>query len=215
MNTDLRVYLTLDRLQRQFAAYLSTPTAGRGYVPLEGMSSLIIEIAPGMAIQHVTDTALKAAPELEPGLLVVERQFGVLEVHANAPEKLARAGDAILQFLGLRAEDQLKPELLVMDVIDDITDPHAIIINRSKQASMVLPGDSMLLLELKPALFASYAANEAEKVVPSIRLVEVRMIGAMGRVYLAGTPEDVRAAAAHIQSTLAAVTGRDESKNTA
>ncbi|HET8637059.1 MAG TPA: hypothetical protein VFL96_09445, partial [Acidobacteriaceae bacterium] len=80
MNTDLRVYLTLDRLQRQFAAYLSTPTAGRGYVPLEGMSSLIIEIAPGMAIQHVTDTALKAAPELEPGLLVVERQFGVLEV---------------------------------------------------------------------------------------------------------------------------------------
>lgn len=208
MQTELRVYLTLDRLERQFAAYLSSPTSGRGYVPLEGMSSLILEIAPGLAIERVTDTALKAAPELEPGLLVVERQFGVLEVHADQPTELTRAGEAILASLGLRAEDQLKPEILVMDIVEDITDRHAVIINRNKQASMVLPGESMLLLELVPALFASYAANEAEKAVPGIRLVDLRMIGATGRLYLSGSFEDVHAAAEHIKVKLAAVPGR-------
>ncbi|VTU38380.1 microcompartment protein [Variovorax sp. PBL-E5] len=208
MQNELRVYLTLDRLERQFAAYLSSPTGGRGYVPLEGMSSLILEIAPGLAIERVTDTALKAAPELEPGLLVVERQFGVLEVHADQPADLARAGEAILASLGLRAEDQLKPEILVMDVVEDITDRHAVIINRNKQASMVLPGESMLLLELVPALFASYAANEAEKAVPGIRLVDLRMIGATGRLYLSGSRDDVLAAAEHIKVKLAAIPGR-------
>ena len=212
MQNELRVYLTLDPLQRQFASYLSSPTAGRGYVPLEGMSSLILEIAPGLAIERVTDTALKAAPELEPGLLVVERQFGVLEVHGNDPADLDEAGRAILDSLGLRAEDQLKPQILVMDVVDDITDRHAIIINRNKQASMVLPGESLLLLELVPALFASYAANEAEKVAPGVRLVDVRMIGASGRLYLAGTPQDVRIAAEHIKAILAAVPGRDAAR---
>lgn len=208
MQNELRVYLTLDRLERQFAAYLSSPTGGRGYVPLEGMSSLILEIAPGLAIERVTDTALKAAPELEPGLLVVERQFGVLEVHADQPADLARAGEAILASLGVRAEDQLKPEILVMDVVEDITDRHAVIINRNKQASMVLPGESLLLLELVPALFASYAANEAEKAVPGIRLVDLRMIGATGRLYLSGSSEDVHAAAEHIKAQLAKIPGR-------
>jgi len=209
MQTELRVYLTLERLQRQFAAYLSSPIGGRGYVPLEGMSSLIIEIAPGLAIERVTDTALKAAPALEPGLLVVERQFGVLEVHGDAPDELADAGRAILGSLGLKPEDQLKPEILVMDVVDDITDRHAVIINRNKQASMVLPGESLLALELVPALFASYAANEAEKAVPTIRLVDVRMIGATGRVYLSGTRDDVRAAADHIRNRLKGLPGRE------
>lgn len=208
MQIELRVYLNLDRLERQFAAYLSSPTGGRGYVPLEGMSSLILEIAPGLAIERVTDTALKAAPELEPGLLVVERQFGVLEIHANKSADLARAGEAILASLGLRSEDQLKPEILVMDVVEDITDRHAVIINRNKQASMVLPGESVLLLELVPALFASYAANEAEKAVPGIRLVDVRMIGATGRLYLSGSREDVDAAAEHIKMKLATIPGR-------
>ena len=178
-------------------------------MPLEGMSSLILEIAPGLAIERVTDTALKAAPELEPGLLVVERQFGVLEIHADRGEDLARAGDAILASLNLRAEDQLKPEILVMDMVEAITDRHAAIINRNKQASMVLPGESVLLLELVPALFASYAANEAEKAVPGIRLVDVRMIGATGRLYLSGSHGDVRAAAEHIKQKLAKIPGRD------
>jgi hypothetical protein len=208
MRNELRVYLTLDRLQRQFAAYLSSPTGGRGYVPLEGMSSLIVEIAPGLAIERVTDTALKAAPELEPGLLVVERQFGVLEIHGADPEELSAAGEAILASLGMRPEDQLKPEILVMDMVENITDRHCVIINRNKQASMVLPGESVLLLELVPALFASYAANEAEKVVPNIRLVDVRMIGATGRLYLSGTRDDVLHAAEHIKTRLRSLPGR-------
>ena len=208
MQNELRVYLTLDRLQRQFAAYLSSPTGGRGYVPLEGMSSLIVEIAPGLAIERVIDTALKAAPELEPGLLVVERQFGVLEIHTHEPEELSAAGQAILDSLGLKPQDQLKPQILVMDRVDDITDRHAVIINRNKQASMVLPGESVLLLELVPALFASYAANEAEKAVPTIRLIDVRMIGATGRLYLSGSHEDVLRASDHIKTQLTSLPGR-------
>lgn len=208
MSNELRVYLILDSLQRQFAAYLSSPTSGRGYVPLEGMSSLIVEIAPGLAIQRVVDIALKAVPDLEPGLLVVERQFGVLEIHAQRPEDLARAGEAILSWLKLQPEDQLQPEILVIDVIEDITDQHAVIINRNKQASMVLPGESVLLLELVPALYASYAANEAEKAVPDIRLIDVRMIGATGRLYLSGSKADVVKAMEHIKARLAVLPGR-------
>lgn len=208
MAMELRVYLTLDRLQRQFAAYLGSPVAGRGYMPTQGMQSLIIEIAPGLAIERVVNTALKAAPNLEPGLLVVERQFGVLELHSHDGAELAAAGRAVLDSLGLNAGDQLKPDILFMDIVEDLTDRQAVIVNRNKQASMVLPGDSLLLLETVPALFAAYAANEAEKAVPGIRLVDVRMIGATGRLYIAGRPEDLKSALAHVQASFKRLPGR-------
>jgi len=87
---DMRVYLRLESLQRQFAAYLATPVRGRGYVPLEGMHSLIVEIAPALAIHRVTDLALKSVPDAEPGILYVERQFGILEVHSFNPDDLEK-----------------------------------------------------------------------------------------------------------------------------
>lgn len=208
MSTELRVYLTLEKLQRQFASYLSSPTSGRGYVPVEGMSSLIVEIAPGLSIERITDIALKAVPALEPGLLVVERQYGVLELHSRDIRELRRAGDAMLTWLNLSPQDQLKPEILFMDVVEEISDQHAVIINRSNQASMVLPGENLLLLEIVPALFATYAANEAERVVPEIKLVDVRMIGATGRLYLSGSAAAIGRAVDHIRKSLEALPGR-------
>jgi hypothetical protein len=205
---DLRVYLPIHDLQPQFAAYLGTPTRARGYPPYAGQHALIVEVAPGLAIERVIDLALKAVPDVDPGILFVERQFGVLEVHAADAADVARAGEAILA--GIKAEpgDQLRPEVLYRDVIQDISDQHAIIVNRTRQASMVLPGQTLLVCEVTPALFAAVAANEAEKAAPDLTLVDVSMIGAAGRLYLAGEPSSIATAQAAVDEVLSAVEGR-------
>lgn len=206
--TELRVYLLNTSLARQFAAYMSTPTRARGYPPMEGDHSLIIEVAPALAIHRICDLAVKHAPQLEPGLLYVERQFGLLELHARSLADLEGAGDAILRGIDRRACDQRKPRVLFADIIEEVSDQHAIILNRTRDASMLLPGTSLLLMEMEPALFASVAANEAEKAVPSVTLNDVQMIGVAGRVFLSGTTEDCRLARDRILEVLAAVDGR-------
>ena len=205
---ELRVYLRLEDLQPQFAAYLGTPTRARGYPPYAGQHALIVEVAPGLAIERVTDLALRSVPDVVPGILFVERQFGVLEVHADDMARVEQAGQAILDGIGARAEDQLRPTVLFHDVIEDVTDQHAVIINRNRQASMLLPGQSLLVFEMTPALFAAMAANEAEKAAPDITLVDVQMIGAAGRVYIGGSTQSVAVAREAIGAALAAVTGR-------
>ena len=208
--TELRVYLLLEDLQRQFAAYMSTPTRGRGYPPFEGQHSLIVEVAPGLAIERVIDLALRAVPTVQPGILFVERQFGVLEVHGSDVDDVRRAGLAILEGLDASPRDQLKPRVLYTDVIEDVTDQHAVIINRNRQASMLMPGETLLVCEMTPALFATVAANEAEKVAPGVTLVDVSMIGAAGRVYLSGSTEDVLRARRAIEQVLAGIVGREQ-----
>jgi hypothetical protein len=208
--TELRVYLLLEDLQRQFAAYMGTPTRARGYPPFEGQHSLIVEVSPGLAIERVIDLALRAVPTVEPGILFVERQFGILEVHGSDLDDVRRAGAAILEGLDASPEDQLKPRVLFRDVIEDVTDQHAVIINRNRQASMLMPGETLLVCEMTPALFATVAANEAEKVAPGVTLVDVSMIGAAGRVYMSGSTEDVLRARDAIERVLAAVEGRQQ-----
>jgi len=207
-SVELRVYLPIAGLRRQFAAYLGTPTRARGYPPLEGDHALIVEVAPGLAIERVTDLALRAAPECEPGILFVERQFGVLEVHSRDAAEVAKAGQAILAGIGRSPADQLAPRLLYSDVIEDVTDQQAVVINRSRQASMLLPGQSLLICEMAPALFAAVAANEAERAEPGNTLVDVTMIGASGRVYIAGTSDGVGRARTAIENLLAGLEGR-------
>lgn len=207
---ELRVYLMLDDLQPQFAAYLGTPTRARGYPPYAGQHALIVEVAPGLAIERVTDLALRSVPGIEPGILFVERQFGVLEVHADDRADVERAGQAILAGIGAKADDQLRPTILYHDVIEDVSDQHAVIINRNRQASMLLPGDSLLVFEMTPALFAAMAANEAEKAAPEITLVDVQMIGAAGRVYIGGQTDAVNRAREAIGRAMMGVQGRDQ-----
>jgi hypothetical protein len=207
---ELRVYLPIASLQRQFAAYLGTPTRARGYPPMEGDHALIVEVAPGLAVERITDLALRAEPAVEPGILFVERHFGVLEVHARQAAEVERAGAAILAGIGQQPADQLRPRLLYADVIEDITDQQAVVINRSRQASMILPGQSLLVCEMAPALFAAVAANAAEQAAPENTLVDVNMIGASGRLYLAGTTAGVRRSQAAIEQLLASVEGRDQ-----
>jgi len=205
---ELRVYLTLDTLQPQFAAYMGTPTRARGYPPYAGQHALIIEVAPGLMIERVIDLALKADPDLEPGILFVERQFGILEIHGSDKTRLLAAGRAVLAGLGLAAGDTLAPRILFTDVIEDISDSHAVIINRNRQASMIMPGETLLVCEMVPALYAAIAANEAEKAAPNLTLVDVQMIGAAGRLYMSGRTADVERGLAEIEDVLAGIEGR-------
>lgn len=206
--TELRVYLLVEDLQPQFAAYMSTPTRARGYPPFAGETSLIVEVAPALAIHRVADLALKAVPGLEPGLLFTERQFGVLELHARERALIERAGKAILEGIGADADHHLKPKTLFSDIIEALSDQHALILNRTREASMILARQSLLVYEMAPALFAAVAANEAERAAPSLTLVDVQMIGASGRVFLAGEAGDLEIARKRIAEVLAAVEGR-------
>ena len=209
MAVELRVYLPIPDLGRQFAAYLGTPLRARGYPPIEGDHALIVEVAPGLAIERIIDLALKEVPEVEPGIHFVERQFGVLEVHAADPALVDKAGQAILAGIGAEPEDALRPRLNYVDVIEEVTDQHAVIVNRNREASMLLPGQTLLVVEVTPALFAAVAANAAERVAPELTLVTVSMIGAAGRVYLAGSTPDIVLARDEITRVLEGVKGRD------
>ena len=206
--TELRVYLPIEDLQPQFAAYLSSPTRARGYPPFAGQHSLIIEVSPALAIHRITDLALKSAPEMEPGILYTERQFGLLELHSDKMADLDAAGEAILQGIGAKAEDQLKPEILYHDIIEDLSDQHAIILNRSRDASILVPGVALLIYEMAPALFACVAANEAEKAAPNAVINDVQMMGATGRLFMSGTLEDMKVALDTITAKLGAIKGR-------
>ncbi|MEX0449891.1 hypothetical protein V6X63_09030 [Spiribacter sp. 221] len=206
--TELRVYLPIHDLQPQFAAYLSTPTRARGYPPFEGEHSLIVEVAPALAIHRLCDLALKAAPQMEPGILFTERQFGLMELHSESRADLDAAGQAVLDGIGASASDQLAPVTLFHDIVRDISDQHAIILNRSRDASMLLPGHSLLVYEMMPALFACVAANEAERAAPGVTINDVQMMGASGRIFMSGDAADLEVARDAISATLDAVEGR-------
>ncbi|MDV3128539.1 microcompartment protein [Mycobacterium sp. 21AC1] len=207
--TDIRVYLLVEDLQRQFAAYLGTPTRARGYPPYAGEHALIVEVSPALAIERVIDLALREVPGIQPGILYVERQFGVLEIHSADLSDVRRAGEAILTGTGNKAADQLRPRVLYHDIIEDITDQHAVILNRNRQASMIMPGQSLLVYEMTPALFAAVAANEAERAAPGLTVVDVQMIGAAGRLYIGGSVADVTVARDRITEVLAGIEGRE------
>lgn len=209
IRTQIRVYLPVQDLQRQFAAYLGTPTRARGYPPYAGEHALIVEVSPALAIERVIDLALRAVPGIQPGILYVERQFGVLEIHSADLDEVRRAGEAILAGTGNKAEDQLRPKVLYHDIITDITDQHAVILNRNRQASMILPGQSLLVYEMTPALFAAVAANEAERAAPGLTVVDVQMIGAAGRLYIGGSTADVTVARDRITDVLDGIEGRE------
>ena len=206
--SDLKVYLPINDLQPQFSAYLGSPTRARGYPPMAGENSLIIEVAPALEIHRIVDLALKASPNMEPGILFTERNFGLLELHSADNDELMTAGEAILKGLGAKPQDQLAPKTLYHDIIDDLSDQHAIILNRSRDASMLLPGASLLVYEMAPALFACVAANEAEKAAPNAIINDVQMMGASGRIFMSGLSGDLEIARDRISDVLAEIDGR-------
>jgi hypothetical protein len=206
--TELRVYLPIEDLQPQFSAWLSSPTRARAYPPFKGQNSLIIEVAPALSIHKIADLALKAAPDMEPGLLFTERQFGLLELHADKMADLDAAGNAILNGIGASESEQLSPKILYHEIIEDLADQHALILNRSRDGSILIPGVSLLIYEMTPALFACVAANEAEKVAPNATINDVQMMGASGRIFMSGTLDEMKIARDRITEILSNIKGR-------
>jgi ethanolamine utilization microcompartment shell protein EutS len=197
---ELRSFIFLDRLQPQTMCYLGTWI--KGALPRANVAAQIIEVAPGLDIEPLTDVALKYA-EVQAGILVVERQFGYLEIHGPTGQVKA-AGEAVLEALGTDISSAVRPQILASRIVTMLDRQHAFLINRNKVGSMALPGESLFVLEMAPASYAILATNEAEKAA-DIKVVDYRMIGATGRVYLSGSESDVRQAAEAAEAALRGV----------
>ena len=201
---ELRCYVFLDSLQPQYASFLGS--VAQGFLPTPGEASLFVEIAPGMDIMRVTDVALKAT-HVKPGMMIIERMYGMLELHSESQADVRAAGRAILDMLGLKEEDRIKPEVSSSQVIRNISPYHTQLINRSRHGDMILPGQSMFVMEVAPAGYAALAANEAEKAA-SINILEVRAFGSFGRVYLGGEDRDIDVAYRAAEQAIESVSGR-------
>lgn len=203
MSITLRTYAFLDSLQPQLASFMGK--TAKGFLPVPGMASLWVEIAPGIAINRVTDVALKAS-HVMPGIQVVERAFGVLEVHHDDKGQVERAGAALLGTLELKKEQRKKPKVMSQQVIRAIEPYQAQIINRDSAGMMLLPGQSLFILETEPAAYVAFAANEAEKAA-NIALVNIRPIGAFGRLWLAGSESEIDSAAEAAMKAIESIDG--------
>ncbi len=159
MSIKLRTYTFLDSLQPQLASFVGKTAAG--FLPLPEMASLWVEIAPGIAINQVTDVALKKT-KVAPAVQVVERAYGLLEIHDWDKGEVQSAGDSILEYLDLQEDQRLKPKVATREVIRSIEPYQAQIINRGSKGMMILPGQSLFILETQPAGYVVFAANEAD-----------------------------------------------------
>jgi len=188
----LRTYVYIDALQPQLAVYMAT--VSQGFLPVPGDSCLWLEVSPGMAVHRLTDVALKATT-VRLGQQVVERAFGSMVMYHRDQSNVLESGRAILNRLQARQDDRQKCRVAWYEIVRGITPDHAVLINRQdRKGSMILPGQSMFFLEVEPAGYIIYAANEAEKAA-SITLVDARAVGAFGRLTLAGRESDIDAAA--------------------
>ena len=186
-NFSLRCYCFLDRMQAQYAAFVGTVT--QGDLPTEGMASLYVEMAPGNEVFRVVDIAVKAT-EAKPGAQIVEREFGMFEVHSMNQAAVIEAGSVVLDRLGLKMEDRIRPQIASIQVITRIDPYQSQLLNRFRRGSMLVPGETLLVLECAPAAYINYACNEAEKKA-NIKIVHVSSVGRFGRMWLSGTESEI------------------------
>jgi len=183
----LRCYCYLDKMQPQYASFVGTIT--QGDLPTEGMAALYVEMAPGNEVFRVVDIAVKAT-EARPGAQIVEREFGMFEVHSLNQAAVLEAGEVVLNRLGLSASDRIKPQVVSIQVITRVDPYQAQLINRFRRGSMLVAGETMLVLECAPAAYINFACNEAEKTA-NIKLVHVSSVGRFGRMWLSGSESEI------------------------
>jgi ethanolamine utilization microcompartment shell protein EutL len=200
----LRAYVFIDSLQPQLAAFVGL--GARGFPPLKSQASIYIEVAPGIAINKMTDIALKTA-NVQPAAQVVERTYGMLEVHAFDKGDVVSAGTAAIAAFGLTEQDRIAPSVATCEVIRSIEPMHAQIINRNRYGNMILPGDSLFLFECEPAAYAVLAANEAEKAA-QVSLIDLKPYGAVGRLMMAGSESEIDSAMEAAIQAINSIQGR-------
>ncbi len=205
MAVDLRTYIFLDNLQLQHAGFLGT--VARGFLPLPGDTSLWVEISPGIEINRITDIALKST-KVRPGMQIVERLYGMLEVHHRDQAEVRAAGEAILEALEVQELDRLKPRVVSSQIIRHVDAHQVQLINRLRHGHMLLAGQTLYVLEVQPAAYAALAANEAEKAA-NINILEVTAYGSFGRLYLGGEEQDIMAGYGAAVAAIEGVTGRE------
>ena len=187
------------------AAFIGS--TARGFLPLAGDASLWVEISPGIEINRITDVALKAT-KVRPAVQVVERLFGLLEVHAPAQAEVRAAGTAILEALGVKAEERWKPRIHSSQIIRRVDAHQTQLINRNRNGMMLIADQTLYVMEVEPAAYAVLAANEAEKAA-EINIVEVRPFGSFGRVYLGGEERDIMAGYGAAVAAIEGLSGRE------
>lgn len=205
MGIELRSYVFIDSLQPQHAAYMGTVAAG--FLPLPGDASLWIEVSPGIEVIRLMDIALKSA-SVRPGVQVVERLYGLLEVHSSRQGETRAAGKAVMEAMGVRERDCLKPQVMSSQIIRNI-DPHQTqLINRTRRGQMILAGQTLYVLEVQPAAYAALAANQAEKAA-LINILEIQAVGSFGRLYLGGEERDIIAGSSAALAAMENAIGRE------
>jgi hypothetical protein len=202
----LRVYSYLDRMQPQYAAFVGTIT--QGDLPTEGMASLYVEVAPGNEVFRLVDIAVKST-EAKPGAQLVEREFGMFEVHSRTQAEVLEAGRIVLERLGLNIAERIKPFIASVQIITNVDPYQAQLLNRFRRGSMLVPGETMLVLECAPAAYINYACNEAEKGA-NIKILHVSSVGRFGRMWLSGSEAEILTARNAAVKALEELEGRPE-----
>ena len=203
---ELRTLTFIDVLQPQLAGFLQT--VAQGLLPLGGQAAVVVEIAPGIAINALTDVALKRT-RVAVGMQIVERAYGLVELHAFDQGEVRAVAAAMLAELRVTEADRLAPRILSREIITGVDGQQSAMINRMRHGEMLASGQTLYTLEVAPAGYAALAANEAEK-RSDVNLLEVVTFGAVGRVWLGGEEQEIQEAAAAIDGTLAALTGRPQ-----
>lgn len=201
----LRSFVFLDRMQDQLAGFIGT--TARGFLPVPGVAAYFVETSPGLVINRLTDVALKAT-SATPGIMVVERSFGLLELHHADQGQVLLAGRAILDYMQAAESERLRPRIVSKETIRGLEPYHAQILNKMRYGDMLVPGESMYVLEVEPAGYVGFAINEALKAA-RVKLVDASLFGAFGRVYLSGNEAQIDAAAQAAERAIETMTGRE------
>ena len=204
----LRTYVFIDDLQPQLAAFIGT--TARGFLPVAGVASMFIETAPGLIINRIMDVALKAT-RCTPAIMVVERAFGLLEIHDFDKGQVRLGGQAVLDYLELEEKERVKPRVVSDQVIRAVEPYHAQLINKIRYGDMLIAGESLLILETEPAGYIAFACNEALKAA-RVKLIDAQLFGAFGRLYLSGPEAQIDAARDAAIGGLGALAGREGPK---
>ena len=202
---ELRTFTYIDSLQPQTASFVAT--VATGFLPLEGQAALLVEVSPGMSINRVTDAILKQTSVI-PGMQVVERRYGMLEVHHEDRGQVRAAAEAALDFYGISEEDRLKPVIRTAEILTGIDGHQSMLINRMRHGDMIRQGETLYVLEVHPAGYALICANEAEKRA-NVRVLEFMTFGAFGRLWLGGDEESLAQADDAIRGVLESFSGRE------